>query len=69
MDYPSYSHSPGKTGTNILHKAAVPIIPNNRCLAWHHRKNIDVQLHYEMFCAGHPSGKMDACLVSPNKKI
>jgi len=52
----------GKTGTNILQKARVPIIPNERCLAWHHRKNIKVKLKYEMFCAGHPSGKMDACL-------
>lgn len=31
---------------------------------WHHLKNIDVKLHYEMFCAGHAQGKMDACLVS-----
>ncbi|XP_045625527.1 brain-specific serine protease 4 isoform X3 [Procambarus clarkii] len=52
----------GKTGTNILRKVMVPIITNDECLSWHHRKGIDVKLHYEMFCAGHSQGKMDACL-------
>lgn len=56
--------SAGKTGTNILRKVMVPIITNDECLSWHHRKGIDVKLHYEMFCAGHSQGKMDACLVS-----
>lgn len=52
----------GKTGTNILHKVLVPIIQNEECITWHEDKNIIVQLHSEMFCAGHKLGKMDACL-------
>ncbi|XP_068206840.1 trypsin-1 isoform X2 [Palaemon carinicauda] len=52
----------GKTGTNILRKVMVPIIDNEECLRWHHHKGIDVKLHFEMFCAGHSEGKMDACL-------
>ncbi|XP_071550413.1 serine protease 33 isoform X1 [Panulirus ornatus] len=52
----------GKTGTNILRKVVVPIISNEECLRWHHHKGIDVKLHFEMFCAGHSQGKMDACL-------
>lgn len=52
----------GKTGTNILHKVLVPIIKNEECITWHEDKNIMVQLHSEMFCAGHKGGKMDACL-------
>jgi len=52
----------GKTGTNILHKVLVPIIPNDECITWHEDKNIMVQLHSEMFCAGHKAGKHDACL-------
>jgi len=52
----------GKTGTNILHKVLVPIIKNEDCIRWHEDKNILVQLHQEMFCAGHKRGKMDACL-------
>lgn len=52
----------GKTGTNILHKVLVPIIENDRCRAWHRDKAIAVQLHDEMFCAGHKGGKQDACL-------
>jgi len=52
----------GKTGTNILHKVLVPIIENDRCRAWHRDKAIQVQLHEEMFCAGHKGGKQDACL-------
>ena len=52
----------GKTGTNILHKVLVPIIENDRCRAWHRDKAIAVQLHEEMFCAGHKGGKQDACL-------
>lgn len=52
----------GKTGTNILNKVLVPIIENEKCIQWHEDKNILVQLHSEMFCAGHKKGKMDACL-------
>jgi len=55
-------NSYGKTGTNILHKVEVPIIDNDECIKWHEDKNILVQLHSEMFCAGHRDGKMDACL-------
>jgi len=55
-------NSYGKTGTNILHKVEVPIINNEECIKWHEDKNILVQLHSEMFCAGHRDGKMDACL-------
>ena len=51
-----------KTGTNILHKVLVPIIENDRCRGWHRDKAIAVQLHEEMFCAGHKAGKQDACL-------
>lgn len=51
-----------KTGTNILNKAAVPIINNVECLRWHFHKHIELQLHSEMFCAGHEIGKRDACL-------
>ena len=61
-----HSFLSGKTGTNILRKVLVPIISNDECLSWHHHKGIDVKLHYEMFCAGHSQGKMDACLVSPS---
>ena len=50
----------GKTGTNILNKVLVPIIENERCRAWHRDKAIAVQLHEEMFCAGHKKGKHDA---------
>ena len=34
----------GKTGTNILHKALVPIIKNEDCIRWHEDKNILVQV-------------------------
>ncbi len=40
----------------------VPIINNHKCRMWHKEKAIAVQLHEEMFCAGHKSGKRDACL-------
>ena len=40
----------------------VPIIGNHKCRLWHKEKAIAVQLHDEMFCAGHKSGKRDACL-------
>ncbi|KAK6634645.1 hypothetical protein RUM43_012046 [Polyplax serrata] len=52
----------GKTGTNVLQKAGVPILSDDECLDWHRRKNIHVELHKEMFCAGHSDGHMDACL-------
>ena len=52
----------GKTGTNLLNKVHVPIIDNRKCKSWHKEKAIAVQLHQEMFCAGHRRGKMDACL-------
>jgi len=52
----------GKTGTNVLQKVLVPVIPNDECRRWHHQKHIRVELHDEMFCAGHRNGLMDACL-------
>ncbi|CAG7822525.1 unnamed protein product [Allacma fusca] len=52
----------GKTGTNVLQKVLVPILNNIDCRRWHHQKHIHVELHDEMFCAGHRDGKMDACL-------
>jgi len=52
----------GKTGTNLLQKVYVPIIDNRRCFIWHEHKDIILELHDEMFCAGHQQGKMDACL-------
>ncbi|KAL1132600.1 hypothetical protein AAG570_010552 [Ranatra chinensis] len=52
----------GKTGTNVLRKAFVPILSDMQCLEWHRHKNIKVELHKEMFCAGHSDGRMDACL-------
>uniref|UniRef100_A0A224XIH6 Putative trypsin-like serine protease n=1 Tax=Panstrongylus lignarius TaxID=156445 RepID=A0A224XIH6_9HEMI len=52
----------GKTGTNVLHKAVVPILSDEECLRWHKHKNIRIELHREMFCAGHSDGHMDACL-------
>jgi len=54
----------GKTGTNILQKAMVPILRDDECLKWHEQKNIHLELYSEMFCAGHRDGHMDACLVS-----
>jgi hypothetical protein len=58
----------GKTGTNLLQKVYVPIINNRVCYAWHELKDIILELHDEMFCAGHEQGKMDACLVSQMTK-
>ncbi|ODM91977.1 Serine proteinase stubble [Orchesella cincta] len=52
----------GKTGTNVLQKVLVPVINNHECRRWHHQKHIRVELHDEMFCAGHRNGRMDACL-------
>ncbi|XP_059472499.1 serine proteinase stubble [Neocloeon triangulifer] len=52
----------GKTGTNILQKATVPILRDDECLMWHKQKNIRLELFSEMFCAGHRDGHMDACL-------
>ena len=54
----------GKTGTNLLQKVYVPIMNNRICYAWHELKDIILELHEEMFCAGHEQGRMDACLVS-----
>ena len=48
----------------MLQKVYVPIIHNRMCFNWHELKDIILELHDEMFCAGHEQGKMDACLVS-----
>ena len=45
-----------------LYQVLVPIINNRKCRKWHKEKAIAVQLHGEMFCAGHREGKRDACL-------
>lgn len=58
----------GKTGTNLLQKVYVPILNNRMCYAWHELKDIILELHDEMFCAGHEQGKMDACLVSITRR-
>ncbi|KAH0819932.1 hypothetical protein GEV33_002859 [Tenebrio molitor] len=49
-------------GTNVLRSATVPILDIRECMAWHEIKQISVELHEEMVCAGHESGKHDACL-------
>ncbi|XP_045461086.1 serine protease 27 isoform X1 [Harmonia axyridis] len=49
-------------GTNILRSASVPILDIEECIAWHKVKEISVELHEEMLCAGHETGKRDACL-------
>ncbi|KAG8232595.1 hypothetical protein J437_LFUL013134, partial [Ladona fulva] len=49
----------GKTDTSY---ATVPILKDDECLRWHRSKNIRLQLHSEMFCAGHRDGHSDACL-------
>ncbi|KAL3286406.1 hypothetical protein HHI36_000915 [Cryptolaemus montrouzieri] len=49
-------------GTNILRSASVTILDLEECIAWHKIKQISVQLHEEMMCAGHKTGKRDACL-------
>ncbi|KAF7265598.1 trypsin-1 [Rhynchophorus ferrugineus] len=49
-------------GTNILRSVTVPIIDIKECRAWHKIRQIDVELHPEMMCAGHKDGKHDACL-------
>ncbi|XP_044745029.1 serine protease 27 [Coccinella septempunctata] len=49
-------------GTNILRSASVPILDIEECIAWHKVKQISVELHEEMLCAGHKSGMRDACL-------
>lgn len=54
--------SSGQTGTNILRTAMVPIISRSKCIEWHERKQIDIDLYPEMMCAGHADGHQDACL-------
>ncbi|CAH0551888.1 unnamed protein product [Brassicogethes aeneus] len=49
-------------GTNILRSASVPILDIRECMQWHKIKQIFVQLHDEMLCAGHENGLHDACL-------
>ncbi|KAJ3659107.1 hypothetical protein Zmor_010814 [Zophobas morio] len=49
-------------GTNVLRSATVPILDIRECMAWHEIKQISVELHEEMLCAGHEFGKHDACL-------
>ncbi|CAH1125488.1 unnamed protein product [Ceutorhynchus assimilis] len=51
-----------KTGTNILRSVAVPILDIKECMTWHKIKEISVELHPEMICAGDEHGKQDACV-------
>ncbi|XP_030022322.2 trypsin-1 [Manduca sexta] len=54
--------STGHTGTNMLRSATVPILSKEQCINWHHSKQISVEIHSEMICAGHSDGHQDACL-------
>ncbi|XP_061726529.1 serine protease 42 [Cydia pomonella] len=54
--------SNGHTGTNLLRSATVPILSTEQCINWHQRKQITVEIHSEMICAGHSDGHQDACL-------
>ncbi|KAI8441440.1 hypothetical protein MSG28_015040 [Choristoneura fumiferana] len=54
--------SNGHTGTNLLRSATVPILSTEQCIKWHQSKQISVEIHSEMLCAGHPDGHQDACL-------
>ncbi|XP_044738932.1 prostasin [Chrysoperla carnea] len=51
-----------QSGTNLLRSATVPILDAEECVAWHNSKQIKVELHSEMICAGHADGNQDACL-------
>ncbi|KFB42205.1 AGAP006120-PA-like protein [Anopheles sinensis] len=46
-----------EAGTDILHEAEVPIVPNERCRAVYH----DYTITKNMFCAGHKRGRIDTC--------
>ncbi|XP_068622184.1 trypsin-4 [Battus philenor] len=54
--------SNGHTGTNLLRSATVPILSTEQCINWHQSKQISVEIHSEMICAGHSDGHQDACL-------
>ncbi|XP_053621535.1 serine proteinase stubble [Plodia interpunctella] len=54
--------SHGHTGTNLLQSATVPILSKEQCIKWHQSKQISVEIHSEMICAGHSDGHQDACL-------
>ncbi|CAK1593262.1 unnamed protein product [Parnassius mnemosyne] len=54
--------SSGHTGTNLLRSATVPILSTEQCINWHQSKQISVEIHAEMICAGHSDGHQDACL-------
>ncbi|MGW6446060.1 S1 family peptidase [Lentzea sp. NPDC055074] len=41
----------------LLHKAYIPIVPDEQCAAAHARYDAEA-----MFCAGYPDGGIDACL-------
>ncbi|KAH8240235.1 hypothetical protein KR032_012359 [Drosophila birchii] len=45
------------TGTSVLHKATVPIIPMNNCRKVYY----DYTITKNMFCAGHKRGHIDTC--------
>ncbi|XP_050315728.1 serine protease 33 [Anthonomus grandis grandis] len=51
-----------QSGTNVLRSVKVPILDISECMAWHKLKQITLELHPEMICAGYQEGKRDACL-------
>ncbi|XP_017772424.1 PREDICTED: prostasin [Nicrophorus vespilloides] len=50
------------SGTNVLRSASVPILSIEECISWHKTKQIKVELHDDMLCAGYEDGRQDACL-------
>ncbi|GBP61427.1 Serine proteinase stubble [Eumeta japonica] len=58
--------SNGHMGTNLLRSATVPILSTEQCIQWHQSKQISVEIHSEMICAGHSDGHQDACLGTPS---
>lgn len=48
--------SPKLTTKNVLSSG------KEQCINWHRSKQISVEIHSEMICAGHSDGHQDACL-------
>ncbi|GAB6023778.1 hypothetical protein CHUAL_008530 [Chamberlinius hualienensis] len=44
------------TGTEVLHQARIPIVDMNSC-----QNGYDYYITDNMFCAGHPKGRIDTC--------
>ncbi|XP_077292462.1 serine protease 33 [Arctopsyche grandis] len=58
----STGHGSAPRGTHRLRSAIVPILSTEECIMWHRSKQISVEIHSEMICAGHSDGHQDACL-------